>query len=155
ATNQFTYTDNAITNEPASSGGTVAQVLGTVNSLTASGTSNNMVGVAKLTVVSPSLNAGTNHLFAVYTPTNFYLASTSAVSTVTVAVGTALTQNSLMSSAPTATYGAPLTFTATLKGVNGGAAPTGTVEFFSSVGGGTLLGSLSTPTTTDNSTATS
>src|SRR5262249_18630147 len=116
ATNQFTYTDNAITNEPASSGGTVAQVLGTVNSLTASGTSNNMVGVAKLPVVSPSLNAGTNHLFAVYTPTNFYLASTSAVSTVTVAVGTALTQNSLMSSAPTATYGAPLTFTATLKG---------------------------------------
>jgi fibronectin-binding autotransporter adhesin len=156
---QFTYTDNAITNEAASGGGTAAQVLGAVTPLTPIPSGAGKAATATLTVSDPPLNAGANNLFAVYTPGSGadYLSSTSLPPAYQVNVNAAKVQsNTLTSSTANPTYGAPVNFTAVLVGVSGGAAPTGTVAFYSnSISAANLLGTLTAPTNANNSNATS
>ena len=87
-------------------------------------------GTAALTV--STLPVGTDHITATYGGSSSYNGSASAAltQTITPRVTTAASKTSLVSSATSATSGAPVTFTATVAAASGsGPTPTGTVSF--------------------------
>jgi autotransporter-associated beta strand protein len=117
-------------------GGVNGTLLGTVNSTQGAPAYSASGGVATYTLITTALSAsGSPHsdIVAVYNgEPNVYGASTSAAATPAVYIATAsLTgKATLNASPPTPAYGQSVTFTLTLTGVSGAAAPTGTVTFF-------------------------
>lgn len=95
-------------------------------------------GTAALT--TSTLPAGTDQIIGTYSGDSAYSTSASAPLTETVARSSSAveTTTSLVSSAPSATSGVSVTFTATVAPATSGAAPTGTVSFSEN---GTALGS--------------
>ncbi|MEI8370631.1 MAG: Ig-like domain repeat protein [Planctomycetia bacterium] len=102
---------------------------------------------ASLTI--PSLAGGSHTITALYAGDG--VSYESATSTGIAHAVTKVTSTPLVSDAPNpSTYGATVTFTATLPAVGGGARPTGTVQFYI---GTTVLVAFGTPQTLVNGTA--
>ena len=107
-------------------------------------------GVTTATLTTNLLAVGTHSVSASYGGSSDYSSSTSATPAA-VTVSQAASTTALKSSANPATFGHPVTFTATVTGVAGAAAPTGTVSFSD---GSTPLGTATLSTTAGVTTAT-
>ncbi len=119
------------------------------NTLLGTATPSTTAGVTTATLNVPNLAVGAHTITASYQGSGDYAASASTTAQVTITQ--APTTTTLKSSANPATFGQFVTFTATVPGVAGATAPTGTVEFKD---GNTPLGSATLSTSANATTAT-